>query len=530
MATATQPVFTQSGGSIIPQGGAPGTPVPGYIQPAPTPAPIGNWGGQAATPAPSAGMITRTGSTTTPPPPTPTPPPPTPAPTQTQGNVKASNASGTDVFGNPVNTNVDAWGNPIAPAAPTGTQGTPTPPPPADASRAGQIQAQTNTAQTDPTQTPAYQQAYTQYQTAEQAYNALKLQITNYDANAEASTDDPRTISGREGIKAAQLAGQLDAYATTMQQAQAAMNTAVTGYQAQTNAQNAATTQTQPSNQYTQVAPANTLYGANGQPVGSSTGTGSTISPLTGQPFTSTGNPKIDSVVSAALQQIASGSGYSNALSATSLNSYGPSAIAALQSGLPSGFNTTASDAEAAAKAKNIGTQTTTPIDTASQGYQASQQAYISASTAYTTAQLQASNVQDILTKSGINSANSQDWNNAINNLSGRLGSSNQTAYITGLNEMKQSYTNLLASVGASTPTVNGQQATDIFNPGSTPKQIQAAIDALNNAAYAKLAPMYQQFQTYQSQLNGGGGSSGGSTASTSVGNFKLVNGQWVAA
>lgn len=194
-------------------------------------------------------------------------------------------------------------------------------------------------------------------------------------------------------------------------------------------------------------------------------------------------------------------------------------------------YNPVTSAAQSAATASNVQTAGTTPTNTAAAGYGDAVRAYSDANTAYQTASQQATNVQKILADTGINSSSSQDWNKTVNLLSSRLGAANQAKYVAGLNELKQSYTNLLSSVGASTPTVNGQQATDIFNSASTPAQIDAAISALNDAAYAKLQPMYQQAQTYQSALQGGGSSSQGQFQegqTSSDGGLVFKGGKWV--
>ena len=152
------------------------------------------------------------------------------------------------------------------------------------------------------------------------------------------------------------------------------------------------------------------------------------------------------------------------------------------------------------AQASNIQTSGTAATSASASGVKDAITNYNSASTAYSTASMQSGNLQQIMAATGVNS-NPQFVNQRINALQNQLGSTNYPAFITTLNETKQAYTSLLASVGAATPTVNGQQATDIFNENSTPAQINSAIDALNQAAYAKLKPMYDQIGTYQSQL-----------------------------
>lgn len=167
-------------------------------------------------------------------------------------------------------------------------------------------------------------------------------------------------------------------------------------------------------------------------------------------------------------------------------------------------------------QASNIQASGTAATTAAASGLQTATQNYVNANTAYTAAQNQAANLQQVLNSTGIN-ANPQFVNQSINSLSNQLGSANYTSFITALTEMQQKYTTLLSTVGAQTPTINGQQATAILNPNSTPAQINAAIDALNNAAYAQLQPLYSQIGTYQSQLG-----SSNTTNSVSAPNFNF--------
>jgi len=192
-------------------------------------------------------------------------------------------------------------------------------------------------------------------------------------------------------------------------------------------------------------------------------------------------------------------------------------------------YNPIVSQAQGAATASNVQTQNTLNTNIGAQGAQQATQNYIAAKTSYDTASQQATNLQNTLATTGINN-NPQFVNQKINALQNQLGSANYASFITALNETKQAYTSLLSSVGASTPTVNGQQATDIFNANSTPAQINAAIDALNTASYAKLKPLYDQISTYSNIGASGSGSS--SSGSVSAGGYTFVKnaqGQWVA-
>lgn len=164
-------------------------------------------------------------------------------------------------------------------------------------------------------------------------------------------------------------------------------------------------------------------------------------------------------------------------------------------------YNPIASAAQGATEASNIQTGGTAATGAAASGLAGATKTYNDANTAYKTATQQSQNLQQTMISTGVNN-NPQFINSKINSLQNQFGSVNYTSFITALNEAKQSYTNLLSSVGASTPTVNGQQATDIFNENSTPQQINAAIDALNAAAYTKVKPLYDQMTTYSKQLN----------------------------
>ncbi len=177
------------------------------------------------------------------------------------------------------------------------------------------------------------------------------------------------------------------------------------------------------------------------------------------------------------------------------------------------------------AAASNIQTAGTTPTTAASAGYQQALTEYNDANTAFSQAKSQGELLKGAI--SGVNGIGARYGNVAVNALANQFGSADYTAFVTTLAEAQQAYTNLLASVGASTPTVNGRQADEILSPSSTPAQIDAAIKALDAAAMAKLNPLYQKVNTYQQNLN-----SGNATENAKVGNYsyQLVNGKWVLA
>lgn len=342
------------------------------------------------------------------------------------------------------------------------------------------------------------------------------------------------------------LAEDLSGHAQAIQQANAQTYAGL-----QTNVQNALQEQSNSitglSNAATAAKPTSSFPFSYNPLTGAFSNAASSIGGASGAAPTLSYNPQQDA--STLAQEVISGSiPYSDAVSAMG---YAPGVGTGLlqQAIVQGGGNiaqlegqatgtTAAAAAPGQAAATNIGTAGTVGTTTAAQGVQQSTQAYVNANTAYTQATGQSANLQTAM--QGINGINSQYANTAINALQGQFGSAKYTGFITSLNEAKQAYTNLLSSVGASTPTVNGQQATDIFNSASTPNQINAAISALNDAAYAKLKPLYDQIGTYQSQLNSGGSTSStsstsggnysvGSTVTTSAGGFTLTPNGWVS-
>lgn len=236
---------------------------------------------------------------------------------------------------------------------------------------------------------------------------------------------------------------------------------------------------------------------------------GQLTNPYTGEPVsggTVTNNPLLNNAVNQAAQLVVNGASINDPTVQALVGPYGAPGIQALTSLLQQSsggqFNPTTQAAAAGANAQNVGTAATSDTQAAAQGYASTLPVYQGATTAFSTASTQANNLLSTMKNLGINSSDAQDWNTAFNAASSKLGSTKIPAFTATLAEAQQAYTNLLSSVGAATPTVNGEQATAIFNPSSTPAQIAQAIDALNQAAYTKLAPQYQQALTYYNQLH----------------------------
>lgn len=149
-----------------------------------------------------------------------------------------------------------------------------------------------------------------------------------------------------------------------------------------------------------------------------------------------------------------------------------------------------------------------TQQQTAAAGYSEATQAYNQLSAVNNAAHAQAQTVKDILARGGINEG-IPDYNRAVNQLSGRLGSENIAAFNTAIAEMQNMYSQILAT-GGGTPTGQEQTALMALNPNSSAAQINAAIAQLESAAYNKLKAQYDLAAQYQSNLGGGGSTGGG--------------------
>lgn len=222
------------------------------------------------------------------------------------------------------------------------------------------------------------------------------------------------------------------------------------------------------------------------------------FNPLTGQYENGGGLP---AEVLQSYAQMAANGQYSAIPSSITSNPVLSAQLNAAAKAINPNYSPITSTAQGNAAASNVQSSGTAPTQAAAAGLQQATQQYVDANTAYTTAQQQANSLQQVLQKTGINS-NPQFINQTINNLQNQLGSADYTSYITTLTELQQKYSNLLSSVGAQTPTVNGNQALTILNPNSTPVQINAAIDALNQAAFNTLQPLFAKIGTYAGQLN----------------------------
>lgn len=188
--------------------------------------------------------------------------------------------------------------------------------------------------------------------------------------------------------------------------------------------------------------------------------------------------------------------------------------LPAIQKSNPS-FNVNASIGQGSASQSNAQTTGTIGTSTAASGYSSALQNYNQTSTFNSTAQQQGQQVQQILASTGLNNSASNDYTKAINSLSGRLGSTAVTQLNTAMRELQNSYSQLL-SAGGGTPSGQEAAALATLDPNSSAAQINASLQTLEQAAYAKLNSQYQLAQTYYGNLNQGSQKSAGSSASGS--------------
>lgn len=231
------------------------------------------------------------------------------------------------------------------------------------------------------------------------------------------------------------------------------------------------------------------------------------FNPTTGQ-FTG-GSGGLDPTTLQQYAQMAANGQYSAIPSSITSNIALSAQLNAAAKAINPSYNPITSQAQGAAAAQNATTTGTIDTSTAASGYTQAIQQYQQMNTASQAATLQAKSVTDILSQSGINSSNSNDYTTAINNLAGRLGSTNVTALNTAITELQSRYSALLAGNGQ-TPSSAIAQALSLLNPNSSAAQINQAINVLQNSADILTSTQYQQAQTYHNQLTGGSTSSSG--------------------
>lgn len=378
-----------------------------------------------------------------------------------------------------------------------------------------------NTQQVDPTTGQALIQ--TDNSQSNQAYNNYlqSLQLNTPVANLQAQLSEENAAINPQQAAIGRQPGILQGFASNEQQA------ALVNDQAQIQSTTAELQQAQSlQGQQQQQALAGLNYSQNQQqlqqnlqlglkPVATSYGQ-QVFNPATGT-FSSPGGNNLDpqNVATNLAQQVASGKvSYSDAVNALGYaNGTGAALLQQAIQQIP-GANLNQLIGQSAATQQNAAMVGGVSTAANATGYTNALQTYNNLNTAANAAKDQATSVSDILSQSGLNNLNSTDANTAINNLSGRLGSTAVTALTTAIAELQNRYSTLLAQNGT-TPSGAQTQALSLLNPNATAKQINQAISTLQNSAGILVGNQYTQLQQYANALNGSGSTGGNSNTSS---------------
>lgn len=341
-----------------------------------------------------------------------------------------------------------------------------------------------STAQTNPGTSG---QAYTDYQTAVQNLAGLKSRIAAETAGNSLDNVPLDVQLGRNQATQDQYASQLDAFQQAVNQTQAALGYQIQGVQTQQAGYNDAAGQS--------------LTGQ-GQVQGALQSAAGLAQPQLGSigqvPFSPTDQSQgtvLGSTQPGGLQAAGNLLGQFNGAQALGAAPYqGQAAVVQAPYG---------------AQASNINTQNTTGTNIAATGATQAIQQYNTLNAANSTFDNQAAQVLSVLQQGSLNGS-IPDVNKAINQLGGKLGSTQVQALSSALTELGAAYTNLLSSNGG-TPTAQDQQSLAALSPNSSAAQIATSIQQLKQAAQIKL-------QSAQSLAQGYGNALGGSTGSTGNG------------
>lgn len=372
-----------------------------------------------------------------------------------------------------------------------------------------------NNANTNPLTSGASEQ---NYQQAVNDENTLKQQYAQFNAGIGSEAVPFAVRQGEQAQVQQQYLDQLDAAQQRVVQAQQGLNYGLT----------------EQSQQQTGLNDAGNLgIAGQGQLQSGLTSAASAAQPQLGQPGQAYYNPQtggavggstgvpagIDPSVWAQYQQDYATGNFGAIPASVSGNAqlYGQ-----LQTSAPAGFNYNTAAGQAAgqqaegaaagqAAATNIETAGTAGTTGTGAALQSTEGTYNTMSAANTAAANQAQTVQQVLQSTGLNQG-VPDYNQAINSLSGKLGSTKVAALTSAITELQSAYGNLLNS-GGQTPTASEAQSLALLSPNSTAAQINTAISQLQTAAYNKLLGQYSQLQTEQSALQSGAGGSTGNTS-----------------
>lgn len=185
----------------------------------------------------------------------------------------------------------------------------------------------------------------------------------------------------------------------------------------------------------------------------------------------------------------------------------------ALQGG---GYNYNVGAGTSQAQQQNTATAGTAGTQAAATGLGGAVQDYNSLYGAAQSAQTQASQLQNVLAQTGLNSG-VPAWNNAINTLGGQLGSDKVAALTAAIQETQAMYSQALSARGI-TPTASTQQALATLDPKYSASQINSSIEQLNMAMFNALQGQATIVHNYTNNLGSGANTSSNNGQSNPTG------------
>lgn len=330
------------------------------------------------------------------------------------------------------------------------------------------------------------------------------------------TTGTSPVASGNAAITAQTTAAEQQALATGEGAALQGIGYQLTGQNQAANASNAAAGQSLTGQGQVQGA----LQGAAGLAQPNQAAYGQTVfDPVTGQYTDGGGLPA--NVLQQYAQMAANGQ-YSAIPSSITGNPVLSAQLNQAAAAINPNYNPINSAAQGAAGASNIQTAGTAGTNIAAQGASNAIQSYNSLNAANSTFDNQASQVLGVLSQGQLNGS-IPDVNRAINQLGGKLGSTQVQALSSSLTELGAAYTNLLSSNGG-TPTAQDQQALAALSPNSSAAQIATSIAQLKAAAQIKLQSAQSLASQYGNALGSTGNTGSGGTVQTKAG---AVNTSW---
>lgn len=204
--------------------------------------------------------------------------------------------------------------------------------------------------------------------------------------------------------------------------------------------------------------------------------------------------------------------GYTNGVN--SLAGLSPTAKADVLAGLGQGFDTIASDANAATKASNIQTGGTAAVNAGASTYANANPAYLNLKNNVIP------NIEgfgELLTQGagGINPFDSQHINMSLQQFQKELSGPQQAQFQTTFQQLQKSIAALASAGGTQTPTANSAQADASLSPTAKMSTIKSVLDRIKSEGDVYLTNQGNLSNAALSQAQGGSGGSTGNSGAT---------------